>query len=214
MKIGAVPVEDIEKIRIKENSRILEIGADSERNFTTKYGDLNKMLFNGDYKYDLVTIELAGDRRPSVVADGRYLPFKDSSFDAVIVMSVLEHCYKNFDVILLESRRVLSEDGIVIGFVPFFLGYHENDYWRFTYEGVEKLVENFSKFKIIPVGGPISTSFQIVVDLIKPLMLRKVFARMLSPLSVCMDRLLWRIFKKGDKNASFVSRGYLFICEK
>ena len=129
-------------------------------------------------------------------------------------MSVLEHCYKNFDVILLESRRVLSESGIVIGFVPFFLGYHENDYWRFTYEGVEKLVENFSKFKIIPVGGPISTSFQIVVDLIKPLMLRKVFARMLSPLSVCMDRLLWRIFKKGDKNASFVSRGYLFICEK
>ncbi len=214
MKIGAVPVEDIEKIRIKENSRILEIGADSERNFTIKYGDLNKILFNGDCKYDLVTIEIARDRSPSIFADGRYLPFKDSSFDAVIVMSVLEHCYKNFDVILLESRRVLSEDGIVIGFVPFFLGYHENDYWRFTYEGVEELLKEFKIIKIIPVGGPISVWFQIFIDMIKPNLLRNILAYVCSFATIPLDKFLWNIYKKFNRRKYFITRGYFFICEK
>jgi len=141
------------------------------------------------------------------------IPFKDSAFDVVILISVLEHCYEDFDAIVRESRRVVSEKGIVVGFVPFFLGYHDSDYWRFTYEGVEMLLNGFRKIRIIPIGGPVSVSLQIMVDLVKPYQLRNLLARVLSPLCIKIDRVLWSVFCRKNKKMNYISRGYLFICE-
>ncbi|MDR3001431.1 MAG: methyltransferase domain-containing protein [Fibromonadaceae bacterium] len=45
------------------------------------------------------------------------LPFEDNSFDVVSLMAVLEHLEKPLDI-LLEIRRVLKKDGILVGTVP------------------------------------------------------------------------------------------------
>jgi len=79
MKIGAVPVEDIEGVHVHENARILEIGADSKRNFRSKYPELMSEIFKNYSEMDkFVTLELKNENMPSVVADARFLPFKDS----------------------------------------------------------------------------------------------------------------------------------------
>jgi len=216
MKVGAVPVEDIESIHINDNARILEIGADSKRNFMSKYPDLMSMIIKikNSKINNFITLELTDKNKPSIVADGRDLPFKDSVFDVVILISVLEHCYKNFDAIIVESRRVVSKKGVVIGFVPFFLGYHGNDYWRFTYEGVERLLNGFERYRIVPIGGPISVSFQIIIDMIKPNILKKLLTHTFSIVLIPLDKIIWKFFKKYNKDACFVTRGYLFIGEK
>ena len=53
-----------------------------------------------------------GIRIPYLVADGRYLPFRDSIFDQVFSYSVLQHLSKkNTRSVLAEIHRVLCEGG-------------------------------------------------------------------------------------------------------
>jgi ubiquinone/menaquinone biosynthesis C-methylase UbiE/uncharacterized protein YbaR (Trm112 family) len=53
-----------------------------------------------------------GIRARYLVADGRYLPFRESAFDQVFSYSVLQHISKeNVGVALREIRRVLNEGG-------------------------------------------------------------------------------------------------------
>lgn len=211
MKVGAIPVENLNEKYSYGNALVLEIGADRKRNFITKYPEIVPFVFKKlDLKY-MITLEIDKNRNPDIIADARRIPFKDFSFDIVILMSVLEHCYSNFENIVKEVNRVLSKNGLVIGFVPSFLGYHGNDYWRFTYEGIARLLKDFENIKIIPVGGPFSVSVQIVVDMIKPKLLRNIITYVLSPFLTFMDRLLWRIYKNRGKINNFISRGYLFI---
>lgn len=214
MKIGAVPLENLKIKYSYDSALLLEIGADKKRNFKTKYPEIIPFIFEKLDIKTMITLELDPERDPVILADGRKLPFKNSSFNILILMSVLEHCYANFEDIIKESSRVLSHKGIIIGFVPFFLRYHGNDYWRFTYEGIERLTTDFENVRIIPIGGPFSVSIQIIADLIKPALLRNIFAYVISPVSTYIDRVLWRVYKRNGKMASFVTRGYFFIGEK
>src|SRR5208282_1749811 len=53
-----------------------------------------------------------GIRIPYLVADGRYLPFRDSVFDQVFSYSVLQHLSKeNARSVLAEVHRVLDQGG-------------------------------------------------------------------------------------------------------
>ena len=53
-----------------------------------------------------------GIRASYLVADGRYLPFRDSAVDQAFSYSVLQHLSKeNARMVLAEIRRVLREDG-------------------------------------------------------------------------------------------------------
>lgn len=213
MKVGAIPVENLIK-KYSCEGFILEIGADTNRNITTKYPELVNFIFNKFDHNNVVTIEIDKNKSPHVIGDARMLPFKDSTFDVILLISVLEHCYERFEEIIKESERVASHSGIVIGFVPFFLSYHGNDYWRFTYEGVEKLLKEFKNVKIIPVGGPFSVCFQIIIDMIKPNLLREFVSYMFSFVSMPLDRFIWNIYKKYNLKECFTTRGYLFIGEK
>jgi 2-polyprenyl-3-methyl-5-hydroxy-6-metoxy-1,4-benzoquinol methylase len=53
----------------------------------------------------------------SVAGDGVWLPFRDSSFDCVVVTEVLEHVGDPLRV-ASESYRVLSADGVLVASVP------------------------------------------------------------------------------------------------
>jgi SAM-dependent methyltransferase/uncharacterized protein YbaR (Trm112 family) len=65
-----------------------------------------------------------------LVADGRYLPFRDSSFDQVFSYSVLQHLSKeNVRSVLAETHRVLRKGGQSLVQLPNVFGirclYHE-----------------------------------------------------------------------------------------
>ena len=69
------------------------------------------------------------------------LNFKDKQFDLVLMLEVLEHVEKPFDV-SSEILRVLQPEGNLLLSVPFTFGIHEApyDFWRFTKYGLMKLL--------------------------------------------------------------------------
>lgn len=78
--------------------------------------------------------------------DAHNLPYADSTYDCVIFNQVLEHVRKPWECVS-EAHRVLKPAGIVIIVSPFFYQEHPHpsDFWRFTPDGLEVLVEEFSK---------------------------------------------------------------------
>lgn len=81
--------------------------------------------------------------------DGKTLPFKDSSFDAVVSFEVFEHIF-NIDEVVKEIFRVLKPGGTLLISVPFAWNEHEvpYDFARYTSYGISHILKK-SKFNII-----------------------------------------------------------------
>lgn len=99
------------------------------------------------FKRGAPLIEVAGD----VAA----LPFRESTFDAVLCTEVLEHVIDPASVIA-ELARVTRAEGTVICTVPFAFPLHDvNDYRRLTACGLRRLFEDggFEVLRSKPVCG-------------------------------------------------------------
>jgi SAM-dependent methyltransferase len=88
------------------------------------------------------------------VADVEALPFADGSFGTVVAMSAFEHV-RRFWVGFEEVRRVLRPDGAFLVACPFYFHVHAypSDYWRFTPEGFEVLLEGYPA-RVLGWHGP------------------------------------------------------------
>src|SRR5438132_11187779 len=91
---------------------------------------------------------LGMDTRPGPgvdqVADVEALPFSERTFGTVIAMSTFEHVprfWRGFE----EIHRVLRPDGVLFVCCPFYFHIHAypSDYWRFTPEAFEVLLESY-----------------------------------------------------------------------
>lgn len=110
---------------------------------------------------EYLTLDVRPEPAPDFVADLSQLPLEDSQLSIVFVESVLEHVdpVSNLDNCMEEIHRVLIEDGLVVGWVPFCFPFHGREFpdgTRFTYDGVERLLNDFSDTWIQPCGGPLS----------------------------------------------------------
>ena len=72
-------------------------------------------LYHSDV--DIVTLEYNADRKPNVVADAHFLPFKEASFDYITSFEVLEHV-KDPNKVVSEINRVLKDSGTCAISVP------------------------------------------------------------------------------------------------
>ncbi|MCB9383280.1 MAG: class I SAM-dependent methyltransferase [Bryobacterales bacterium] len=79
--------------------------------------------------------------RPDCRGSAEQLPFADSSLRVIVSQEVFEHLPDPWTAIR-EVRRVLAPGGALYLQTPFIIGYHPgpSDYWRFTNEGLERLV--------------------------------------------------------------------------
>jgi len=94
-----------------------------------------------------------------VVADlTQKLPFKDSSFDIVLLSNVLEHI-PDSKSLLRECFRVLKLEGFVMGTFPFLIRAHQRpyDFHRFTNYMSERILREseFKKVAVENLGYPI-----------------------------------------------------------
>jgi SAM-dependent methyltransferase len=120
--------------------------------------------FIGGEKLDIkklrtfINMDIFPFRGVNALGDAHNLPFKNEVFDGVICQAVLEHVENPFRVVK-EIYRVLRKDGILYVEVPFIQGYHPSpkDLYRFTLEGLEKLLSCFSKIDSGICVGPCST---------------------------------------------------------
>ena len=83
-----------------------------------------------------------------IIADAHFLPFKDSSFDIVYGIAVLEHLKRPWAA-ADEIFRVLHPGGHVVLESPFLNVIHdEHDYFRFTDKGIRSLFDS-KRFEVV-----------------------------------------------------------------
>lgn len=86
-----------------------------------------------------------------LIADLTKLPFKESTFDAVLCTQVLEHV-KEPSIVLAEFYRVIKAEGVLYLSAPQGWGVHQtpHDYFRFTCYGLRYLLEK-AGFKVLSI---------------------------------------------------------------
>lgn len=89
-----------------------------------------------------------------LVANVENLPLSSASVGTVVAFSVFEHVkqfWKGFE----EVRRVLRPDGVFLVYCPFYFHVHSypHDYWRFTPEAFDSLLEAYPT-RILGWHGP------------------------------------------------------------
>jgi SAM-dependent methyltransferase len=93
------------------------------------------------------------DPESDVVGDLREIPVEGDSLDGVIITEVLEHCEDPFRA-MAEVRRVLKPGGLLLVTSPFIWVWHGRDdyrdFWRFTREGWELLLKDFTEVTVEP----------------------------------------------------------------
>jgi len=123
-----------------------------------------------------------GSASADVVGVGEYLPFKSRIFGNVVCTQVLEHVEKPGKV-LEELNRVLTEDGtIILSTHGFWIEGHERtDYWRWTFQGLEKMFSE-SGFKIVESYSmePYVSFFQFISLFIPANLVGKLFQALIN----------------------------------
>lgn len=95
------------------------------------------------------------------------LPFASGSINTVVLCNVLEHIY-NYRYLLGETHRILAPNGLLVGAVPFWVGYHPDphDYFRYSDEALRKVLaeSGFTTVTVRPIGGgPMLANFNTIV---------------------------------------------------
>ncbi len=97
------------------------------------------------------------------------LPFKNNSFDTLILSDVLEHI-PNPNYLMSEINRILKPNGKVLMNVPFFYWLHEtpHDYYRYTEFMLQKMAED-QDMHIIKLEA-LAGGWAVLLDLVSKLL--------------------------------------------
>ena len=148
------------KANCAEISELLEASAENPVILIVGCGDggsgLGQLLNNENLRFVDTDIYLSS--RAQVIADGHDLPFKDTTFDAVICQAVLEHVLDPHRCVS-EMHRVLKVGGFVYAETPFLYPVHmkAHDFTRFTLGGHRRLFRYFDEINAGAVLGPATT---------------------------------------------------------
>jgi ubiquinone/menaquinone biosynthesis C-methylase UbiE len=165
---------------IAKEKVVLDVGGGAR---FTKWLAKYKTLFSDcDYR----TMDCDNSLGADVVGDIHHIPLADSSMDAVICSSVLEHV-ENPIVAMREIKRILKPGGKLFIYVPSTYPYHARaghypDYWRFFDDSLLLLCKDFSSVEICKFGGYFKAlSFFVPAQ--------HKLQRLLNPISLILDSL-------------------------
>lgn len=138
----------------------------------------------------LIRVDINEKANPDVVADlNKSLPFSENFSDTIFLFSVI-YILENPGKTLREINRILKPGGKLFITSPFIFNEAKepNDYWRFTSEGLEKLLKesDFKNILIIPVGE----RFSAAVYLINPFLFFWPVKFLFYILAIGLDKLI------------------------
>jgi len=106
---GKIRLEFFKTVLESLNGYLLDVGCNNY---------VYRQFWRGDYVgIDIARKVLLCEGYEGVWSDALMLPFKNESFDYVLMTEVLEHLWKRVEA-LKEVYRVLKKDGEVLGSVP------------------------------------------------------------------------------------------------
>src|SRR2546428_629696 len=126
-----------------------------------------------------------------VLSAGQQLPFHDASFDVVLCTQVLEHD-PHPDRTVREAHRVLASEGtLILSTHGVWFKHGKADYWRWTDDGLRKILQPFHIVDIHNCGGQYAALFQILNLYADPLPVGRRFLYLLNNVfGLALDRLL------------------------
>lgn len=146
-----------------------------------------------------------------VHGDAQCLPFRDSSFDSVLALDVLEHL-RNPGEAMREIQRVLRPGGTLIVQTPFLYPLHDlpDDYHRWTASGLSRLGGSVG-LRLLDVyahGGPLETAAALanialskcILDAIDKSRAAAILVPVLAVLIPALNVMGWlggKIFRSG-----------------
>lgn len=156
---------------------------------------------------DLVAPEGSGR---AIDVETAALPRADGSVDQALLFNILEHVY-DYRFLLGEVRRVLKENGGVLGFVPFLINVHPDphDYFRYTKEALVKMFSDagFRGIEIKEIGrGPFAVNYNNLVA-----SLPRLIGALMLPFSYALDGVFLALRPKMKERYPL---GYLFSFRK
>lgn len=136
---------------VRRGARVLDVGCG--------YKPYYPFFAEKDVEY--VGADLIDSGFVDVLAEADRLPFEDASFDAVISTQVFEHIPEPA-LTAKEIYRVLKPGGAALITIPFVWEQHDwpHDYWRFTADGIRRLLADFDELDIRPNGSSIQCLVQ------------------------------------------------------
>tara|TARA_B100000989_G_C19487866_1_gene448341 strand:+ start:684 stop:1358 length:675 start_codon:yes stop_codon:yes gene_type:complete len=91
----------------------------------------------------------------------------EKKYDKIICLAVLEHVYDPTKAVA-NLRKMLKDEGIIYGYVPYLYYYHApdnlkfQDYYRFSKDALAYLFKDFQNVELFPIRGRISTPLNIL----------------------------------------------------
>lgn len=161
---------DLERASVHARGRLLDIGCGNK-----PYKQLFAKRVSVHIGCDAVQ---SSDRRVDVRCLATALPFKDASYDTVLLTQVIEHV-ADHQTLLAEAHRVLRAGGILIVSGPLYWPLHEEpfDYFRFTEHGFRFLLERAGFFvdETMRNGGKWALCGQVLIHTVQGTWLNQPF---------------------------------------
>jgi SAM-dependent methyltransferase len=142
------------------------------------------------------------------------LPFRNATFDCVILSDVLEHV-REPDALWQELARVVRPGGKVLLNTPFLYRLHEvpHDYFRFTEFALRSMGEDagFDVVELRPIGGAIDVLADLTAKLAAP-------GRVVGPMAAASitgfakTMLRWRLATRlNERSAAVMPLAYFLV---
>ena len=175
------------------SGRVLDLGGDKRSEYTR--------LFKGDFS--VTTANIDSKTKPDIVCNlEQPLPIVSDSYDAALLINVLEHIFE-YRQLLNESARVLKKDGRIVVVVPFLFPVHSSphDFHRYTASALERalLATGFSDISIMPLGTGVCAVRWVLVERLLPSPLRFISV-IAGPLSSLGDRIVFGLARMMGKH--------------
>ena len=159
---------DLEKASLHARGRLLDVGCGNK--------PFAAMFRNRVGEHIGCDVVQSSDSRADVMCLATDLPFKDGSYDTVLLTQVIEHVADHRSM-LHEAFRVLKSGGIMILSGPMYWPLHEEpyDFFRFTEHGLRFLLQTsgFAEVEIINNGGHWALCGQVLVHTISTTRLQR-----------------------------------------
>jgi SAM-dependent methyltransferase len=128
---------------------VVELGARAPSGQEDEVATVRRLFGSVDY----IGCDLHEGPGVDRIEDVHHLTFADASVGTILCFETLEHVADPVRAVA-EMRRVVRPGGIVaISSLMFFpIHEHPSDYWRFTPQGFELLLENFESRLVLAMG--------------------------------------------------------------
>lgn len=176
--------------------KVLDLGGDARSEYRT--------LFSGDFA--ITTVNILPEAEPDILADlEKPLPIPDASYDAVLLINVLEHVFE-YRALLNECARVVRPGGAIVIVVPYLFPYHASpsDFHRYSADALSRALTSsgFGTVAIRPLGTGLISARVVLTERLLPGPVQAVLALVMHPLAGALDTLVTMLARLLGKKYS------------